>query len=201
VEGGELDLSTLHLSTFPVEMNSMGSGFANTSPKADGAFTFEGASPENVRIGLTGLKPNAFVKAIRVADREVTDEVDLGAAANGLEIVVSLNGGAIEGVVKSSGPKPPSGATVVLAPDDEHASLESWYHSTATDQDGHYKLESVRPGKYTLYAFEDLEPGAYMEPGFLKRFSKYALDVDLAEKAHLSLQPDLIPATVMDDAR
>ncbi len=200
VEGGKLDPTTLRISVSPTELNSIGGGFASTAPKADGTFTWEAMSPENVTVRVSGLKPGAYVKAIRAGDRDFIDQVDLAAAANGLEIVVSLNGATVEGAVKSGGPKPPAGATVVLAPDAEHAALESWYHSSSTDQDGHYKLESVRPGKYTLYAFEDVEPGAYMEPGFLKNFSKYAVEVELAEKAHAAPQPELIPASAMDAA-
>lgn len=198
VEDGELDPSTLHVSAASAQVNMMGSGFANAAPKPDGTFTWEGMSAENVYIQVSGLKPGAYLKSIRVADREVTDPVDLGAAPGGLELLVSLNGATVQGAVKGSGPKPPAGASVVLVPDAEHANLDSWYHSAATDQDGRYKLESVRPGKYTLYAFEDLEPGSFMEPGFLKPFSKYALPVDLAEKAHVELQPELIPLSAMD---
>jgi protocatechuate 3,4-dioxygenase beta subunit len=198
VEGGELDRTTLHVQTQPTEMNMSGSGFATAAVNADGTFALPGMSPENVTFGLNGLKDNAFLKSTRAGDQEVTDQVDLGGLGNaGIELLVSLAGGEIEGDVKGAGSKPLAGVTALLVPDTEHAAVEGWYHAATTDQNGHYKMPSIRPGKYTLYAFEDIEPGAYMEPGFLKPFEKSAKELEIKEKAHQTVPLEVIPASAM----
>ncbi len=200
VEGGEYDFSTVHVSVDPVEVNHYGQfGVREYQVKADGTFTLEAMHPQNVNVRVSGLKPGAYVKTIRVGDQEAQEVADMGAAATGgLEIAISLNGATVDGVVNGPGSKPPVAATVVLVPESEHATDERFYGISTTDQDGHYKIETVRPGKYTLYAFEDIEPGSYMEPGFFKPFSKYAKEVELKEKDHSTLQPELIPASAMD---
>ena len=198
VEGGELDRTLLQVHTQPTEMNMTGSGYATTSVGADGTFTLPGMSAETVTFAVSGLKDNAFLKSTRAGDQEVTDQVDLGGLGNaGIELLVSLTGGEIEGDVKGADAKPLAGVTALLVPDTQHATDETWYRAATTDQNGHYKMPSIRPGKYTLYAFEDIEPGAYMEPGFLKPFEKSAKELEMKEKAHQAVPLEVIPASDM----
>lgn len=46
--------------------------------------------------------------------------------------------------------------------------MQEFYFTTATDQNGFYRLKNLTPGEYKLFAWEDLEPGSYMDPDFFR---------------------------------
>jgi hypothetical protein len=44
--------------------------------------------------------------------------------------------------------------------------------TAATDQYGHYELPDVPPGEYKVFAWDDVEPGIWFDPEFLKKYEK-----------------------------
>jgi hypothetical protein len=55
-------------------------------------------------------------------------------------------------------------------------------------------MKTVVPGKYTVYAWEDVETGAWFDPDFLKTFESWGAKVEVPEGGPLGLQLTLIPA-------
>jgi hypothetical protein len=112
-----------------------------------------------------------------------------------LRIVLSTRGGVVTGMVTVPQGVPKSArARVLLAPSGRYEHVLSYYAVTAADDAGHFEFKSVTPGRYKLYAFEELEPGSYEDPGFLKPFEKLSEAFDVPEGGHVSRQVPLIQA-------
>ena len=91
-----------------------------------------------------------------------------------LEIILSPRAAAVTGTVQNTktGNAAP-GATVVLIPQEkERRDQQNYYKMIMSDQLGAFSLTGVPPGEYKLYAWEDIEAGAYMDPDVLKAQSR-----------------------------
>jgi hypothetical protein len=62
-----------------------------------------------------------------------------------------------------------------------------------TDQYGRFTIKSVDPGEYKVFAWEDVETGAYMDPEFVKPVEGQGESVTIRESSRESLQLKLIP--------
>jgi hypothetical protein len=70
-----------------------------------------------------------------------------------------------------------------------------WYYMTVTaDRFGGFTLKTVAPGEYKLYAWDEIEDGAYMDPEFMKPFASKGESVSVKEGSQLSEQLTLISA-------
>jgi protocatechuate 3,4-dioxygenase beta subunit len=80
-------------------------------------------------------------------------QVEGGAAKGSLEIVVSSDGAQIEGTVSDSDKNQPlAGVQVKLRADPETDYNREHFRQAATDQNGHYVLRDLPPGKYKVSA-------------------------------------------------
>jgi protocatechuate 3,4-dioxygenase beta subunit len=125
------------------------------------------------------------VRSIRAAGRNVLDEgltiSEPGKVA--LEIVLAHEGGQLDGVVLGADDKPVAGAVIVLAPDARRRSRTDLFQQTETDQYGRFSMDGITPGDYKLFAWDDVEPGIWWDPDFLKKFEAHAESVTIAAKA------------------
>jgi hypothetical protein len=119
-----------------------------------------------------------------------------------VEIVVSPNAGEVAGSVQNpESQQPAPGASIALIPQEkERRERASGYFSASTDQYGRFAFKSVPPGEYKAYAWEDLEPGAYFDPDFMKPLADKGESVTVREKSQTSLQLKMIPAVTPEDS-
>jgi hypothetical protein len=113
-----------------------------------------------------------------------------------LSIVLSHDGATVEGVAQDGDGKPVGGATVALVPDLSHRSRADLFRDVHTDQHGRYEMAAVPPGEYQLFAWNDVEPGIWFDPEFLKNVEAKGHAVKLAAKGHESAT-----VTVLDPGR
>ncbi len=158
--------------------------------REDGRFTLTGVYPGKYGLRVRGLPDNAYVRTVKVGGQEVDENAVEFSGAAELEIAVSSGGAVAEGVVLGAGGKPAPGATVALVPDSKR---ESDYASTTADQDGAFSIKGVRPGRYRVLAWEDLESGAYRDPEFVKPFESRAVAVAVEENGHAKSRVQVIP--------
>ena len=180
-------------------------------PAADGTFTISGIVPnQDYRVFVNpillplGNQPaptppalqNAFVKSVTLGGMQA-DLLNTGfrmTTQAGQQLVITLgnNAGTLEGRVMN-GREPVLGATVVLIPD----SAQRFHinHKVAnTDQAGHFKIFSVPPGDYKLFAWEDIEPFAYTDPDFLRKYENLGVSIKVSESQNMMVEARLIPA-------
>jgi hypothetical protein len=140
----------------------------NTTVAEDGAFTLKELPPDRYLVRVTNGPPNSYLESAQAAGQAMTDRgLDLGRGAGRLEIKLRLGAARINGVVRGTDDNPISGVTVALIPDSHRYPL---YNSTFTDQNGAFEFKNVTPGDYKLLSWEDVEPGVYMDPEFVKPF-------------------------------
>jgi uncharacterized protein (DUF2141 family) len=168
---------------------------ASGKAKPDGSFTIEGLMPDSYDVNVAGLPSGYYVKSARFGSDEVLDSgLSLTSGMAGkLDIVVSPAAAAVDGMVRDSKQQPVKGATVALIPDPARRSRTSLFKTASTDDGGHYTIQGVTPGDYTLYAFEDVESGAYLDPDFLKPLESSAEAVTLKENGRESRHLRQIP--------
>jgi hypothetical protein len=110
-------------------------------------------------------------------------------------LVLSSAGGQIDGVVVSD-QQGFDGALVVLVPEPRHRGQARLYHTTTTDQYGHFTLRAIAPGDYRLFAWEDIEAGAYQDADFLRPYEERGETLRVVEAGRHSTRLKLISADV-----
>ena len=170
---------------------------SNGRVKEDGAFTLSNVTMDHFNITVYGLPDGFYVKSIRKGDDDVlASGLDVSKGPTGaIDIVLSPKAGQVEGSVQNDKQQPATGATVVLIPQEkERADQMAYYKTVTSDQYGRFAIKSVDPGEYKVYAWEDLEAGAYMDPDFMKPFDGRGESVTIRESSKESLQLNLISA-------
>jgi hypothetical protein len=174
---------------------------AVTHVSADGSFEWKNipAGHYSVQISEASAMPDWFVKSVAASGR---DAADAGFSVSGglitLDLIVSSNGAAAEGVVtnQAEGPEkdsPVADAVVVAVPELRFRGHQDRYRKALTDQHGHFTLRGLPPGDYTLFAWESLDGEAYYDPQFLRNYEGQdkTLHVNLGD--HASMQLKAIP--------
>ena len=167
----------------------------NGHVKDDGSFTLSNVGMEVYRTRVSGLPDGYYLKSVRVSDDEVMDSgIDMTRGAPGpLVITVSAKAGQIEGVVLDDKQQPTAGASVVLVPEPKFRDRPETFRDVTTDQYGRFVLKNLEPGAYKLFAWEDVEPGEYMDPEFLKPVEQRGHAVQIHEGSRESAELKLIP--------
>lgn len=167
---------------------------AGASAKNDGSFVIIGVADDLYRLGVAGLPPNAYIRSVRYGSEDVTERgLDPAGGRQSLDIVISADGGHISGLVTDKDQKAQPGITVVAVPDQPLRWIAAGSNPTSSDQNGRFNLQGLRPGRYRLYAFEEVEAGAYDDPQFMKKYLDFGKAVDVTENSQQSDDLTVIP--------
>jgi protocatechuate 3,4-dioxygenase beta subunit len=175
--------------------SSYGNG-VDAKMKADGSFTLADVQLARYSLSVYSDSDVYYQKSARLGGQDVLESgLDLTHGVSGtLEVVLSANGGQIEGVVLNASEQPEAGATVVLVPDQPRRSQIRLYKDATTDQYGRFTIAGIAPGGYKLFAWEEVEAGAYEDPDYLKTFEALGEPRTIREGSRESAQLKLIPA-------
>ena len=88
----------------------------------------------------------------------------------------------------------PAYATVVLAPPAAQADRYGLYRVTTTDAAGRFRIAGLPPGSYRVYAWEDVESGAWIDPQFLQRYESLGRGVEVSPGATAAMRVTVIRA-------
>jgi hypothetical protein len=156
----------------------------------DGTFSFHDLSAEIYHLTVNSPE-ELYVKSITEDGQDVQESgVDLkaGGMSATVQIVLSANGGSIEGSVENG-----AGAKVILVPSDPQAA-RTWAKTVTAGDDGHFAFPVVAPGRYKVFAWEDVDPNAAMyDAEFRKPFESKGQTVEVGEKQKATAQLQLIP--------
>jgi len=149
-------------------------GQASAPVQADGTFTLQQVGPGDYRVNVAGMPQNAYLKFARLGPMDVLNQGLHIERQPGvpLEIVVGTDSGAVDGMVTNNKQEPSANVTVVLVPDPVHRNRSELYRSVMTDSQGRFHFGGVTPGDYKLFAWEDVESGAWQDSDFLRPFEE-----------------------------
>lgn len=166
-------------------------GFGNATVQSDGTFLAKDLGDGNYRVRVVGLPERHYVRSVRAGDSDVTEAgfpIAQGSAPGPLLITLSGDAGAVEGRVVDSDKKARSGARVVLV----GKMLQDGSAAASSDQNGHFRIPTVPPGDYALYAFEEAEPGSWEDPDFLAPHQSKATKVSVQPNGRQTAEVELI---------
>ncbi len=170
--GSRFDYGKLSLNLRPGLLSPTESVSARIN--SDGSFEIEGIGQEVYDVEVGGLPNNFYLKSIRLGDEEVRNNtIDLSQmepTPASLGITLDPNGGQIEGVVREENDQLAKATVVTLSPKLEQFSDPHLFRETTTDGNGHFVIRGIAPGEYNLFAWDQIETGAYRDPAFLKPY-------------------------------
>jgi hypothetical protein len=165
---------------------------------SDGAFTLDHVAPSvEYDIAFERLPPGTFVKSISSGGRNILSGKSRLLPRQPLQIVLAVATDGLD-VSVTKGADPAAGIEVVLIPDPSLRRRADRYITGFSGEAGNLRLSAVPPGRYTAYAFEQIEPGAYYalahNPAADNRFRDRALAVTVGDGGTKAIQLTVIPA-------
>ncbi|HTW64021.1 MAG TPA: carboxypeptidase-like regulatory domain-containing protein [Bryobacteraceae bacterium] len=132
-----------------------------------------------------------FAKPIRPGQIS-PDDFEIHGPAQ-IELILSKTAGKISGSVTDADGNPFPLSTVTLLPTDG----KSRPMKTSADDKGSFQFANLRPGEYTLYAWEEVDNDLWQDPEFRKKHDGRSMEVtvDPGETQHVQLS--IIPAEDM----
>jgi len=168
---------------------------ASASVNMDGTFELKNVPGGNSQL-VVGARSNNlrdyFTKSVTLAGRDVADSGFPVLPQTYLDVVISANGASITGRVVDANGQPIADATVVDVPSSEHQTRPDLYQRDTTDASGHFSLRGLNPGKYMLFAFDDLQEDV-RQPEFSKSYETHGEIVQLDEGTRKTVVLKLIP--------
>jgi len=149
-----------------------------------GAFRIADIAPGRYRVKVAPTPENAYLKSVRLDGAEAPGgELDLSRGAQGslLRVVVSPNGGQVEGKLLDKDGEPVGAVPVMtlLVADPKDIDLE---RSLKVVEEGTYRFQGIRPGKYRLLAFEQFLLADVPESSeMIKKLAAAAEEIEIKE--------------------
>lgn len=180
----QVDLKTVMVrmrSVMPVSM----AGAAPMARMEDGGrFTLRGVTPLRYVVSIDGLPDGCYVQSMRYGGQEVASAGTEFTVRAPLEVVISASAGKIAGTVTDKDGRPMIGAIVVLLPPDAAVQPQE----ASSDDNGAFTFNRLKPGRYKVLAWEDMEPGAYQDPEFRKLYESRAAEVNVGPRDQQTAQ-------------
>jgi 5-hydroxyisourate hydrolase-like protein (transthyretin family) len=149
---------------------------------SDGRFTVENLIPGEYQLHSLTLPAGYYVKEAWLDGVDVLHQplqFQLHSSGN-MEIVLSPGAAQIGGTVLNERSRAVADATVVLVPRAQRNRPD--LHQTATTgSDGRFQISSVPPGEYQLFAWQSIEPYAYLDTQFLLPFESESEFIRVSE--------------------
>ena len=157
-------------------------------------FTLPGIKPGDYKFAFHAMGgPNTpisvYVKSARMGRLDVLNNLlHVDEAPAPIEIVIGTKTGSIEGKVLSETQEPASNAKVVLVPDAPYRGRGDLYKNVASDASGHFQITGIAPGSYRIFAWEDVQFGAWQDPEFISAYEGRGRPVHASESGRESVQ-------------
>lgn len=162
---------------------------------ADGTFVMHQVADAYYFFSARNFPPEFYLKSARLGGADLLASgmvVNYSMASATLDVVLSPNGGQVDGSVLDGDGKPVANADVEAVPDEAHRNRDEYYRSARSDAAGKFNILGLAPGDYTLYATDKDQYGSFKDPDFLQQIAGQGATVEIDEKQHQSVQLTLI---------
>jgi hypothetical protein len=162
---------------------------------ADGTFTLRDVGAMEYRVRVMGLPQGAYIQAGRI---DTTDALNAPFSVDNqgsqLQLQLGFAPGRVSGTVSDDRGAPAPGVQAVLVPDEARRGRNDAYFAATTDRNGQYAFSNVPPGRYKLFAWEDVPAGAYQYPDFIRRYEDRGQTITVNANGAITADGRLIPA-------
>lgn len=168
-------------------------GTHSSSVKKDGSFTIEDVPPGEWLLNTNPAPAGLFEKSVHLGDQDFLFkhlEIPVGLDVP-LLIVLSSNTATVSGEVDAG--REGKRAGILLEPVGARHAAQRYYYSATTDDAGKFKINGVAPGKYKMFALENISPMSYRNPESGDLLAALGEDVEVPEGGKVELHPKLIP--------
>ena len=124
------------------------------------------------------------MKRVRREGVDVTDTpLDFSSDIDNLEIQLTNGATTVSGTVSTDRNAVALDATVIVFADDDGkwGPHSRFIESARQDQQGHFKIRGLPPGKYVAIAVEYLEPGDERDPDLLAGWRRHGTSLTLSD--------------------
>jgi hypothetical protein len=154
-----------------------------------GPLALQGVVPGTYQV-LVNSSNGGYVKSATLGGTNVLDRtVEISAAPEALQVLVSANGGSVSGEV-SNGDARARNARVLLLRRLATGEVVEGGSGTANDA-GQFTVDHLAPGEYLAFAMTDTGSFEYGDPGTLKRYQDFGQSVTVQEKSVQQLKLNL----------
>jgi hypothetical protein len=138
------------------------------------------------RVAMLNLPPGWMVRAVRADSVDVSEdgiEVSPGQKITGVDIELTTRVATVSGLVTDARGDPSKDYSLLLFPTDNKRWKPAirYLRTARPDQQGRFKVTSLRAGDYYVVAVETLDPVQWSDPEFLERMVPSAKRVTLTE--------------------
>jgi len=155
---------------------------------AKGQFSADRVGSGDYSVRLVGLTGSVYMKSATSGGVDILAKplhVDLASPAP-LRISLGSDGGHLEGAVYDMADHTfDAGASVVLVPDAARRNLPSQFFVAQSGDDGRFSISGIPPGNYKLFAWQGLEPNAYLDPSFLEGYEAVGVAVSISPRSDI----------------
>src|SRR5215471_6717220 len=150
---------------------------------------------EHYTVAARGLPADYYLKTVRVSGHDVErNDVMVSDLRSQMELVLSPDGGRIEGLVVDEKGQPINGA-VVLVPEETRRGFADLFRKTRANNKGAFTLRGVPPGSYKLLAFDDVDLQDLIDhPELLEQYPGRSESLTVSEKGDYSVPLQIIRA-------
>ncbi|MGA2101430.1 MAG: carboxypeptidase regulatory-like domain-containing protein [Candidatus Sulfotelmatobacter sp.] len=157
----------------------------------DGSFTFHDVPEGEYGLTVSPLPDGYYVRTGR--DAASAGILVSHGHAPPAEIRIGPGAVRLQGTVykDSDNQQVAASVTVALVPDATRRSNGEYYRVATTDQSGAFVLANIPPGDYSLFAMENIDRNAFMDPAFLQRYEGAGKSIHIEEGTNQNLQLQL----------
>lgn len=180
--------SKVNLQGVSVSLRRQGdSSVPSARSDATGKFAFDKAIQPGhfaINVNARSIPDNCFIQKVKLGGQEVSaDDFEIPASGQ-VEIVLSNTAGKITGSVSDDEGKPFPISSVTLIPADGRSRPVK----QSVDDDGNFKSTGLRPGKYRLFAWEEVDEDLWQDPEFRKNYEGRATEVTVGPSETQNVQ-------------
>jgi hypothetical protein len=181
-----------NVENIPIDLDLVGTGSVDFVPqiqsKQDGVFVFDRVQAGDYRLSVH----SQCVKSARLAGADLLKGATLtGPTSEPIEVVLCTKPGIVFGNAVDDDQKPVAGAQAVLVPAERDR--RDLYRTSASDLEGRFTIRPIVPGEYKLFVWEDVEPYAYYDAEFLRKFEDLGKPIQIQQSSSETPQIKVIP--------
>ncbi len=176
-------------------------GFTGEPSDARGGFLIENVEPGEYAVTVNVPNGTLYLKRVLVGSEEIAPDAAITVEpgfSERLDVLLSPNGGRIQGAASTTDGEPVANAAIILLPPDTSPTtsasrMAATGSRTLTDGSGNYSLAGIAPGDYLLFAWEATAQVPFLDPEFMRRFAARGERVVIREGDELTVNLEAIP--------